>query len=222
MKRITQVLVATLSLSAVAQPVRNELERRNDRKDLRQDRRQIANDTKDLADVNALLGQFDAAVAKSDAAGIKAADDGFTRYLAREAIEANVEVHQAQQEVREDRREVRGDRREVTKDVVVGKRPGAVADDVRDLNRDRANLANDVGDAAKERAARNRLAAIRAELVPLKGLVDPAATAKKRVLYAEVANLARTDLARTKVEQVEDRRELREDRRERREDRRSP
>lgn len=222
MKRITHLLVASLSLSAVAQPVRNEIERRKDKQDLRQDRRQLVNDSKDLADVNALLAQFDAAVAKNDAAGIKAADEGFSRYLAREAVEAKVEVQQAQQEVREDRREVRGDRRELTKDVVTGKRVGAVADDARDLGRDKVNVADDKSDAAKERAARNRLALIRAELAPLNGLVDPAATTKKRVLYAEVANLARTDLVRTKVEQGEDRRELREDRRERREDRRAP
>ncbi|MBL8939971.1 MAG: hypothetical protein JNM69_35795 [Archangium sp.] len=220
MKKVLGLLVVGLAACATAQPVRNRVERANDRQDLRQDRRQLVNDAKDLGDVNALLAQYDLALSKNDAVGIKAVDAQFQNYLAKEAVEANREAAQAQQEVRQDRREVRGDRRELGGDLARGKRPGVVADDARDLGRDKVNTMDDRSDAARERNARNRLFLIRGELAPLQGLVDPAATARKRALYAEVVNLAKNDLARTKVEQGEDRRELREDRRETREDRR--
>ena len=220
MKKVLGFLVVGLSACATAQPVRNRVERANDRQDLRQDKRQLANDAKDLGDVNVLLSQYDLALSKNDAIGIKAVDAQFQSYLAKEAVEANREVAQAQQEVREDKREVRGDRRELGGDLARGKRPGVVADDARDLARDKANTADDRSDAARERNARNRLFLIRGELAPLQGLVDPGATARKRALYAEVVNLAKSDLVRTKVEQGEDRRELREDRRETREDKR--
>ncbi len=220
MKKVLGFLVVGLSACATAQPVRNRVERANDRQDLRQDKRQLANDAKDLGDVNVLLSQYDLALSKNDAMGIKAVDAQFQSYLAKEAVEANREVAQAQQEVREDKREVRGDRRELGGDLARGKRPGVVADDARDLARDKANTVDDRSDAARERNARNRLFLIRGELAPLQGLVDPGATARKRALYAEVVNLAKSDLARTKVEQGEDRRELREDRRETREDKR--
>lgn len=220
MKTVLGLLVVGLAACAAAQPVRNRAERANDRQDLRQDKRQLVNDSKDLGDVNALLAQYDIALSRSDAMGIKAVDAQFQSYLAKEAVEANREVAQAQQEVREDKREVRGDRRELGNDLARGKRPGVVADDVRDLARDKANTADDRSDAARERNARNRLFLIRGELAPLQGLVDPGATARKRALYAEVVTLAKSDLARTRVEQGEDRRELREDRRETREDRR--
>lgn len=217
MKKVLGLLVVGLSACATAQPVRNRVERANDRQDLRQDKRQLVNDAKDLGDVNALLAQYDLALSKNDAMGIKAVDAQFQNYLAKEAVEANREVAQAQQEVRQDKREVRGDRRELAGDLARGKRAG---DDARDLARDKVNTADDRSDAARERNARNRLFLIRGELAPLQGLVDPGATARKRALYAEVVTLAKSDLARTKIEQGEDRRELREDRRETREDRR--
>lgn len=222
MKGILGVLAVCVAFASSAQPIRNRVERANDRKDLRQDRRQVADDARDLGAVSTFLAAYDLAVSKNDAVGIKAADAQFQGYLAREAVEANREVAQAQQEVREDRREVRSDRRELGQDLALGRRPGVVADDARDLARDKGNLADDKADAARERAARNRLFVIRTELAPLQGLVDPAATTKKRALYAEVVTLAQRDLQRTKVEQREDRRELREDRRETREDRRDP
>lgn len=217
MKKALGLLVVGLSACATAQPVRNRVERANDRQDLRQDKRQLVNDAKDLGDVNALLAQYDLALSRNDAMGIKAVDAQFQNYLAKEAVEANREVAQAQQEVRQDKREVRGDRRELGGDLARGKRAG---DDARDLARDKVNTVDDRSDAARERNARSRLFLIRGELAPLQGLVDPGATARKRALYAEVVTLAKSDLARTKIEQGEDRRELREDRRETREDRR--
>lgn len=222
MTKLMGVAVLVVSMVAAAQPLRNKAERARDRQDLRQDRRQLANDSKDLADVSALLTQFDGAVARNDAAAIAAIDGQFGGYLDREAREAQAEAVQANKEVREDKREVRSDRRELGQDVALNRRPGVVSDDTRDFARDRVNLADDRSDAARERNARNRLFAIRAEVTPLKGLADAASVARKRALYAEVVTLAKGDLARTKTEQREDRRELREDRRETREDRRDP
>jgi hypothetical protein len=219
MKNMMIGLTLVVSSVAVAQPARNQVEKAKDRQDIRQNTRQIADDKRDLANVNTLLTQFDAAVARSDVAAIAAVDSQFQAYLVREGVEAQREVAQANQEVREGKREVRSEARELKRDVVQG-RPVAALDSAKDLVRDQGNLADDRSDAAKERAARNRLFAIRTELTPLQGLADPASTSKKRALYAETVQLAQRDLARTQVEQREDRRELREDRRETREDRR--
>jgi hypothetical protein len=220
MKNVLGFLVVGLSALASAQPVRNRVERANDRQDLRQDKRQLANDVKGLGDVTAWLTQYDLALSKNDAAGLKAVDAQFQTYLAKEGAEASREVAQAQQEVRQANREVRSGRRELGQDVAVGRRPGVVADDAKDLGRDTVNAADDRADAARERNARNRLFLIRGELAPLQGLVDAGSAAKKRALYAEVVTLAQRELARTGAEQKEDQRELREDRRETREDRR--
>lgn len=211
------LLSALVCLSAVAQPVRNAVERANDRKDLRQNARQGADDRQDLARADAWLREYDGARASGDAARIAAAEAAFNQYIASELVESARELGQARQEVREDNREVRSDRREVARDVG---RPGRAADDVRDLRRDQVNRADDRGDVRKEAAARLRLQAIQAELTGLYGKLDPASLATKRARYAEVTALAKNELRRDAQEQREDKRELREDRRETREDRR--
>lgn len=102
------------------------------------------------------------------------------------------------------------------------RRPGVVADDVHDKHRDRANLADDRADAARERLSRERLVAIQTQLGGLAGRFDPPSVSQKRQLIAEVVGQAVGELQRDKSERREDRRELREDRRETREDRRDP
>jgi hypothetical protein len=211
------LLTALVALSCAAQPVRNTVERANDRKDLRQDRRQTADDKQDAARADAWLREYDAARASGDVGRIAAAEAAFTQYIASELAESARELGQAKQEVREDNREVRGDRRELGRDVG---RPVRAADDARDLRRDQVNRADDRGDVRKEAAARLRLQAIQAELAGLNGKLDPGSLAAKRARYAEVTALAKNELRRDVQEHSEDKRELREDRRETREDRR--
>lgn len=205
---------------ALAQPVRNAAERANDRRDLRQDNRQLVDDRWDLAKAQKLLSDYDQAAAAGNAARLGELDALALRRIDGEIAESHVESAQARQEVREDNREVRSDRRELRRDFVKGKGPLVKADDLHDLNRDKVNRADDVADAHKERLSRERLQAIRAQLVGLSGRYDAQSVAAKRALYAEFVGVAASEVKRDAQEKAEDRRELREDRRETREDRR--
>lgn len=220
--RSLALAVLVVSQVAAAQAVRNAAERRRDRQDLRQDRRQLTDDRRDARQVHQLLVDYDAAIAANDAARLGGLDAAFRAHLAKEIGESRVESAQARQEVREDKRELRSDRRELRQDVALDRRPGVVADDARDLARDRANLADDRRDAARERLSRERLLAIQGQLGGLEGRFDPGSVQHKRALIAEVFGVAKAEVVRDREERREDRRELREDRRERREDRRDP
>lgn len=219
MRRTLVVAVAVLSSFALAQPMRNRVEKAKDKQDLRQDNRQMADDRMDAARAAQLLRDYDAAAAANDVARLGALDQQLNTHLNREIAESHLEQSQKNQEVREDKRELAGDRKELRRDVVQGK-PVQAADDVHDKNRDRANLADDKGDAVRERLSRERLAAIQAQLNGLAGRFDGPSVATKRSLYAEVLHAARAEVKGDVVEKKEDKRELREDRRERREDRR--
>lgn len=212
--------VVLLGSVALAQPVRNAAERANDHQDLRQDNRQMADDQWDLAKAQKLLADYDQAAVAGNTKRLGELDALALKRLDVEISESRVESAQARQEVREDNREVRSDRRELKKDFVKGKGPLVKADDVHDLNRDKGNRVDDVADAHKERISRERLQAIRAQLVGLSGRYDAQAVATKRTLYAEIVGVAANEVKRDAQEKVEDKRELREDRRETREDRR--
>jgi hypothetical protein len=204
----------------LAQPRPNRIEKAKDKQDLRQDRRQLTNDRMDAARAAQMLRDYDAAVVGNDAVKLGAIDVAFNAHLAGEIAESQVESAQARQEVREDKREVGGDSREIRRDVVIGKGVAVTEDDARDRKRDKANLADDRKDAARERLSRERLLAIQAQLGGLAGRFDPPSVAQKRQLYAEVVANAVSEIHRDKQETREDKRELREDKRERREDRR--
>lgn len=221
---VRHVLMGAVLFASVvsAQPRPNRLEKAKDRQDLRQDRRQLADDRLDAVRAAQLLRDYDAAAIANDAARLAGLEQAINAHLARELAESKVESAQARQEVREDKRELAGDRRELRQDVALGRRPGVVADDVHDKNRDRANLADDRADAARERLSRERLVAIQTQLGGLAGRFDPPSVSQKRQLIAEVVGQAVGELQRDKSERREDRRELREDRRETREDRRDP
>jgi hypothetical protein len=221
-KQLSVAFVVVSSSLALAQPMRNRVEKAKDRQDLRQDNRQIANDRFDAARAAAMLRDYDAAAAVNDAVRLGALDVQFNNHLAREIAESQVESAQKQQEVREGKRELASDRRELRQDVKLGRRPGVVVDDVKDKNRDRANLADDKADAARERLSRERLQQIQGQLGGLAGRFDPPSISAKRSLYGEVLAFARAEVAGDKQEKREDKRELREDRKETREDRRDP
>lgn len=218
--RIMLIGVVLLGSVALAQPARNAAERANDHQDLRQDNRQMADDQWDLAKAQKLLADYDQAAVAGNAARLGELDALALKRIDVEIAESHVESAQARQEVREDNREVRSDRRELKKDYAKGKGPAVKADDVHDLNRDKVNRVDDVADAHKERLSRERLQAIRAQLVGLSGRYDAQSVAAKRSLYAEVVGVAANEVKRDAQEKAEDKRELREDRRETREDRR--
>lgn len=218
--RLVLIAVVAVAHAALAQPLKNAMERAKDRQDLRQDHRQMADDQWDLAKSQKLLADYDQAAAKGNAARLAELDALALKRVDVEIAESHVESAQARQEVREDNREVRGDKKELAKDVVKGKGPLVKADDVHDLHRDKVNRADDAADAAKERLSRERLQAIRAQLVGLSGKFDAPSVTTKRALYAEVVGIAGNEVVRDAKEKVEDKRELREDRRETREDRR--
>jgi hypothetical protein len=211
------LVFSTLTL---AQPMRNRVEKAKDRQDLRQDNRQLGDDRLDAARAAQILRDYDQAAAGNDVPRLGGIDAAFNAHLSRELAESQVESAQARQEVREGKREVAGDRRELRKDVVVGKGPGAVIDDMHDKHRDRVNLADDRRDVGRERLSRERLLVIQSQLGGLAGRFDPPSLSAKRQLYAEVVANAVGEVHRDQQEKREDTRELREDRRERREDRR--
>lgn len=222
MVRQLSVAFAVVSSLAVAQPMRNRIEKAKDRQDLRQDNRQTVDDRFDAARAAAMLREYDAAAIANDVVKLGALDVQFNKHLNREISESQVESAQKQQEVREDKRELASDRRELRQDVKLGRRPGVVADDVKDKKRDQVNLADDKADAARERLSRERLQQIQGQLAGLAGRFDPPSIASKRSLYGEVLAFARAEVAGDKQEKREDKRELREDRKETREDRKDP
>lgn len=214
---VTMMLVASM---AGAQPVRDRIERAEDRRDLRQDRQAIADDRMDAARARAMLRDYENALASRDLPRLGAIDDAFRRHVGREIAESRAESRQAHQEIRQDQAELRGDRREIRRDLGRGRRPGVVTDDVRDRNDDRRDLADDRRDARAERMSRQRLEDIQGRLGALAGHFDPRSLGEKRALYTEVVMEAEAELRRDHQELREDRRELREDRHETREDRR--
>jgi len=214
---VTMMLVASM---AVAQPVRDRVERSEDRRELRQDHQAIADDRMDAARARAMLRDYENALASRDLPRLRAIDDAFRRHVDREIAESRVETHQAHREIHQDQAELGGDRREIRRDLGYGRRPGVVTDDVRDRNDDRRDLADDRRDARAERMSRQRLEEIQGRLNALAGRFDPRSLGEKRGLYTQVVVEAEAELRRDHQELREDRRETREDRRETQEDRR--
>jgi hypothetical protein len=215
--------VTLLSSAAWAQPLtgvrQDRRELAQDRREIAQDKRQINDDARDARRFTLLLRELDGLRAAGNLPGVSAVEQRVLAALDDELREANRETAQKSAEATRSAGEVRRDRREVAGDVARG-RPGRAADDVRDLNRDRRNLADDRRDLAIEVAQGQRVQAIRTEYAALAGRMEPASLDRKRALLAEVVGLQRAEVRNGVQELREDRRERREDRRELREDRR--
>lgn len=106
------MLVASM---AGAQPVRDRVERSDDRRDLRQDHQAIADDRMDAARARAMLRDYENALASRDLPRLGAIDDAFRRHVGREIAESRGESRQAHREIRrdhDDRRDLADDRRD--------------------------------------------------------------------------------------------------------------
>jgi hypothetical protein len=208
-----------LGSGAQAQLRRDRAERAQDRRELRQDTQERRDDHRDLQALEAVLARFDKARLQNDAAELAAVDSRLRELLHAELAESGGELARDRAEVRRDNREVRSDRREVRRDVAQGK-PVAAADDRHDLRDDRRDRRDDRRDAHVEAATLTARQQIAHQLAALQGKTAPAELERKRVLIADLVQLARKEQVGNTRELREDRRELREDRRETREDRR--
>ena len=87
-----------------------------------------------------MLTRFDAAWSQRNEREMASAEARLRELLHTELAESRAELERDKAEVRRDNREVRGGRRELGRDELWGK-PGAFADDRRDLRDDRRNQA---------------------------------------------------------------------------------
>lgn len=215
------LLIGSLFLAgaAHAQDWRNRQERRQDRQEVHQDKREIRDDRRDLAEMQAVLTRFDAAWSQRNEREMASVEARLRELLHTELAESRAELERDKAEVRRDNREVRGDRRELGRDELWGK-PGAFADDRRDMRDDRRDRRDDVRDAQQEVASMRTRQAIARELFSLMGSRRAYDLQRQRTLIVELINLAQLEVRDSHQELREDQREKREDRRETREDHR--
>ena len=95
---LSALFVAAAVAPAAADDVRNQIEKRQDRREIRQDRREIRDDSRDLERLEQLRHELNAA--GNDAKAIAAVDREIGQLLASEAKEGRKEVAQAKREVR--------------------------------------------------------------------------------------------------------------------------
>ncbi|MBZ4335277.1 hypothetical protein NR800_35815 [Corallococcus interemptor] len=189
-------LLATMALSlpalAHADGPRgnNHGEQVRDRQELRQDARETRDDRYDLRHVESLLSRYDSARGRAARRDLLQVEEDVRRYVASELNETRRELAQDKQEARASAREVRHD--------------GYRYDDRKD-HRD------DVRDARQESRALRQTRSIAQELNALYGRLDSGSLSRKRMLLADLVQLARTETAQNRQETREDRREARED-----------
>ncbi|HYI00532.1 hypothetical protein [Hyalangium sp.] len=219
MNRLSSALVVLslfLAGAAHAQDWRNRSERTQDRREVHQDKREMRDDRWDMAQLQALLTRFDQAWAQRSERGMAAVEAQLGELLRAELAEGRAELARDKAEVRRDNREVQGSRRELGRDELWG-RPGAYADDRRDLKDDRRDRRDDVRDARAEAASLRTKVAIARELSTLMGSRRPGDLQRMRSIIVELMQLGQKELRENQKELKEDRREQHEDRRERRE-----
>lgn len=225
MFRTLLTAAAVLTLCGTAQAQRSH-ELREDRREVREDKREIEKDKKeinddknDLRSLQQLAADFDMARARGDHRALRALDERLKRHVNAELRESSRELRDDRREIKRDSREVRDDRRDLRRDEATGHH-GREGHDRRDLHDDKTDLRDDVRDAEKEKAAKERFAALAREVADLAGRVDPPALDRKRAIIGEMLGRAHGEIREDHKELREDRRELREDRHETREDRR--
>ncbi len=220
MKKLFSLIALSLLITATyAQPVRNTVERAQDRSQIVKDQATIDRDRAELNQFQAYKAGLKAAIAEGDAAGahgqhiklVGAMDQEIRQSEAKTAAAVN-ELHQSGAEVRSDTREVRRDRG--------NQRPIAAAGDRADRRDDKADKADDRGDLVERRArlARQKeiLSAFQEINVQSSGI---SAISAKIGLLDEFEQTMVRDLAENVEEKHEDHGEIREDRHETREDR---
>ncbi len=188
-------LLATMALSLPALahaggPRGNHAEQVHDRQELRQDARETRDDHQDLRQVESLLARYDSARGRGARRDILQVEQELRGYVNAELNESHRELAQDKQEARSSAREVRHD--------------GYRSDDRKD-HRD------DVRDVRQESRALQQTRSIAQELNGLYGRLDSGSITRKRMLIADLVQLARAETAQNRQEMREDRREARED-----------
>jgi hypothetical protein len=221
MKRLhSLILLLCLGVSVYAQqPVRNTVERTQDRNQIGRDQATLDRDRAELAQFRGYQAGLKAAVAAGDVASAHAQHQKLMGAMHQEIQQSEAKVAGSANEVRQSGSEVRSDTREIQRDRAQG-RPVAAAADRGDRRDDRADKADDRGDLAERRArlARQReiLATFKAINVQNGGV---AAISAKMNLLDEFEQTMVRDMGENHEELREDRGEIREDRQETREDR---
>jgi hypothetical protein len=187
-------LLATMALSlpalAHAGDFRHPSEQARDRQELRQDVRESRDDHFDLRQVESLLARYDSARGRNSRHDLLRVEEELRGYVASELNETRRELAKDKQEARASAHEVRYD--------------GYRRDDIRD-HRD------DVRDARQESRALQQTRGIAQQLNGLYGRMDSGSLARKRMLLADLVQMARTEQAQNRQEMREDWREARED-----------
>ncbi|WP_223643182.1 hypothetical protein [Corallococcus sp. EGB] len=188
-------LLATMALSLPALahaggPHGNPVEQAHDRQELRQDAREARDDYQDLRQVESLLARYDSARGRGARRDLLQVEQDLRGYVASELNESRRELAQDKQEARASAHEVRRD--------------GYRYDDRKD-HRD------DVRDVRQESRALRQTRSIAQELNGLYGHMDSGSLTRKRMLIADLVQLAREETAQNRQEMREDRREARED-----------
>ncbi|RKG98585.1 hypothetical protein [Corallococcus carmarthensis] len=189
-------LLATMALSLPALAHaggprgNNHGEQTRDRQELRQDARETRDDHHDLRQLESLLSRYDSARGRSARRDLLQVEDELRGYVASELSESRRELSQDKKEARTSAREVHHD--------------GNRYDDRKD-HRD------DVRDARQESRALQQTRSISQELNGLYGRMDSGSLSRKRMLIADLVQLARAEQSQNRQETREDHREARED-----------
>jgi hypothetical protein len=221
MKRILSLIPILALVSAVnaQQPIRNSVERGQDRNQIAKDQATIDRDRAELAQFQGYKSGLKSAVANGNVAIAHGQHQKLVAAMALEIQQSEAKVGGSANEVRQSGSEVRSDNREIKRDQAQG-RPVAAAADRADRRNDLGDKADDQGDFAERRvrlARQREILAIYNSINVQNGGV--AAISAKLNLLDEFEQSMLRDMAENHEEVREDHGELREDRRETREDR---
>lgn len=212
-------LIVLIAGSLTAEPVRNAVEKSQDRKGIAQAQNSVADDRFDLMRLTNLVTEWDALRrADGNALGMQELESRIEREIKRDIAELEFQVAQAGKEVRQSSAEVHSDNREVHRE--------GTADSRHDRRDDRRDRRDDVRDKAKLQEILGDKREIASNLQQLQQKIDagskPRAAAEKdqSKLLFKYLDISKQEIELGLREIAEDRRELGEDRRETREDRR--
>ncbi len=220
MKHLLSLIPFLLLLAHLyAQPVRNTVERGQDRNQIARDQATIDRDRAELTQFLGYQQGLKSAVAGGDISQAHVQKMKLTAAMQNEIAQSEAKVAGATHEVHQSGAEVRSDTREVHRDKASG-RPVAAAGDRADRRDDIVDKADDRNDLAERltRLARQKeiLATLQALNAQTAGLE---ALRAKMNLIDEFERTMRRDMGENVEEAAENRGEIREDRRETREDR---
>lgn len=224
MKRnVSSLLLLLLMISGFsisqAQPVRNAVEKGQDRNQIQNDQATIQRDRGEISQFRGNRVGFVKAVDEGNVQLCQGYQIKLINLMQNEVSQGEAKVAQARRELGQSHSEVRSDNREVRRDRAQN-RPVAAAGDRQDRRDDIRDVKDDRNDLAEREARVNRQRAILADFkaVVINTGSMQAVRAKLQILDEFEQTMIR-DMGENYEELQEDKGELREDRRETREDR---